>query len=90
MIEPIILKVDTGFNVVEKYYFMFKEKKVRNLSNIGYRLLNFISYSHLFFSFCIGNIHKNNLDQYLIKNCNILDIIEIDWNLLKEELQKKI
>ena len=67
--------------------FEKEDKKIRKLSNIGYRLLNFISYSHLFYSFCMGNLEKDKLNEYLIKNCNILDIIDRDWNLLKKALK---
>ena len=78
-----------GFNPVDRDYFEKQDKKIRKLSNIGYRLLNFISYCHLFYSYCLENIKADEFNQFLIKNCNILKIIKIDWNLLKEELQRK-
>ena len=90
IIEPITKeKLSLGFNSIDKEYFEKKDKTIRNLSNIGYRLLNFIAYSHLFFSNCIGKITKEELNKYLIKNCYILQIIEINWNLLKEALNQK-
>ena len=89
VIEPIRNKSGTGFNVVDRDYFQNREKKIRKLSNIGYRILNLISYCHLFFSYCLGNITQNKFNEYLIKNCNILNIIEIDWKCLKEALQQK-
>ena len=89
VIEPIKKSVALGFNAVSRDYFEKKDKKIRQLSNIGYRLLNFISYSHLFYSFCMGNLSKDKLDKCLIKNCSILKILELDWNLLKEALQEK-
>ena len=82
-------KSSLGFNSIDKEYFEKKDKTIRNLSNIGYRLLNFIAYSHLFFSHCMGKISEEELNKYLIKNCNILQIIEINWNLLKEALNQK-
>ena len=88
-IDPIRKKPGFGFNSISRDYFENQNKKVRNLSNIGYRLLNFISYCHLFFSYCIGYISEENMKKYLIKNTDILRIIEIDWNLLKESLQRK-
>ena len=78
-----------GFNSVDRDYFEKQDKKIRKLSSIGYRLLNFISYSHLFFSYCLENIKNDELNQYLIRTCNILKIIQIDWDFLKEDLQKK-
>ena len=89
VVLPITQKKEVGFNIIEKYHFEIEDKKVRKLSNIGYRLLNFISYSHIFYSFCIGNLPKNKLDECLIKDCTILKIIEIDWNLLKKALRQK-
>ena len=89
VIDPIRKNGSYGFNVVERYFFEKQDKKIRNLSNIGYRLLNFISYSHLFYSYCLENITVEKFNECLIKNCNILKIIQIDWNLLKEALQQK-
>ena len=89
VIDPIRKRSGNGFNVVDRDFFEKQDKKIRALSNIGYRLLNFISYSHLFYSYCVGNITKEKFNQCLIKNCDILKIIQIDWNLLKEALQRK-
>ena len=91
VIEPIKKKCSNsfGFNSVSRDFFEQQNKKIRNLSNIGYRLINFISYSHLFFSFCLGNISEDNMKKYLIENMNILKIIETDWNLLKDSLNQK-
>ena len=89
VIEPIKNQIIYGFIPVECDYFEMRDKKIRNLSKIGYRLLNFISYNYLFYSFCIENISQKQLNKYLIKNCDILKIIKTDWNLLKEELKEK-
>ena len=89
IIDSIRKRNSSGFHSIERDYFESQNKKVRNLSIIGYRLLNFISYCHLFFSYCIGNISEENMKNYLIKNTEILTIIEIDWNLLKESLKQK-
>ena len=89
IIDPIRQQPAFGFNSISRDYFENQNKKVRNLSNIGYRLLNFISYCHLFFSYCIGYISEENMKKYLIKNSDILKIIEIDWNLLEESLKQK-
>ena len=89
VIEPIRNKLYFGFNSVLENYFKDKEKKVRNLSQIGYRLLNFISYCHLFFSNLLDVISDDKLNNYLIKNMTIIQIIETDWNLLQESLQQR-
>jgi len=89
VIEPILNKATYGFTQISMDYFKSQDKDVRNLSIIGYRLLNFIAYCHLFFAYCLGYISEENMKQYLIKDMNILQIIKSDWNLLKESLQKK-
>jgi len=89
VIEPILNKANFGFNQISMDYFKSQDKDVRKLSIIGYRLLNFISYSHLFFAYCLGYISEENMKQYLIKDMDIIQIIKSDWNLLKESLQKK-
>jgi hypothetical protein len=89
VIDPIRNNLSFGFNAVNKDYFQNQDKNIRKLSMIGYRLLNFISYCHLFYSFCMGNISEDELNKYLVKDCDILEIIQIDWNLLKESLQQK-
>ena len=88
-VEELRQKSGFGFNPVDKGYFEDQQKKIRKLSNIGYRLLNFISYCHLFYSFCLENISEEDFNKCLIQNCNILKIIKIDWDLLKESLQQK-
>ena len=89
VIDPIRNKTSLGFNVIERDCFEKQDKKIRRLSNIGYRLLNFISYCHLFYTYCLENMSKEDLDNYLIKNCDILKIIHINWVLLKEILRQK-
>ena len=89
VIEPIKNKCSYGFSNITKDFFEKRDKNLRNLSEIGYRLLNFISYSFLFFSYCLDNITKEEMEKCLIKDMNILQIIETDWNLLSEALKKK-
>ena len=89
VIEPIRNKSSFGFNNISRDFFEKRDKKTRNLTNIGYRLLNYIAYSFLFFGYCAGNIPEKDLKRYLIKDLTILKIIEINWNILTEELKKK-
>ena len=89
VIEPIRKKGTLGFIKISRDFFENQNKKVRNLSNIGYRLLNFISYCHLFYAYCLDSITENKMKEFLIENMTIFQIIETDWNLLKESLQQK-
>ena len=78
-----------GFNSIPQKFFINEYKNIRNLSDIGYRLLNFISYSHLFFGYCLDYISEDNFNNCLIEKMDILKIIETEWNLLKESLENK-
>ena len=89
VIEPIRKKNQMGIGECSKNYFLKKNKIIRNLSQIGYRLLNYIFYCHLFFGYIIGNISEIDLNKYLVKNMTIIEVIEADWKLLKESLEEK-
>ena len=83
------IKSQTGFIQLSKNYFKNKNRKVRKLSFIGYRLLNLISYLFLFFGHYSGFISEDDFKNSLINDMDIFEIIEYDWNLLKEFLLKK-
>ena len=89
IIEPIKKKKSCGFIKVSRDFFEKQDKKIRNLSDIGYRLLNFIAYSFLFFGLCLDNITKEEIEKYLIKDMSILQILETDWYLLSKSLSIK-
>ena len=88
IIEPINRKLCYGIPKITKNIFIQNNKKIRNLSQVGYRLLNFILYSHLFFSNCINSPNEvyNNI---LIENMNYIQILENNWELLKQALFEK-
>ena len=48
-IQPLYDK-EKGLNQINENYFKKDNKKIRNLSQLSYRLLNYILYSHLFFA----------------------------------------
>ena len=89
IIDPIKKKNAVGFNQISKDFFEKQDKEIRKLSDIGYRLLNYIAYIFLFFGFCADNISGEKLDKCLVKDMNILTIIEKDWIYLTEALKKK-
>ena len=61
IIDPIRKKNAIGFNQISKDFFEKQDKDIRKLSNIGYRLLNYIAYTFLFFGYCSDNISKEKL-----------------------------
>ena len=81
----ILFKQEKGLNRIEEKYFKKKDKLVRNMSQVLYRLLNYILYSHLFFARLYTGI-TTNFDKYLPKNLNWGETLNECWKLLKEEL----
>jgi len=88
-IDPILEKDRFGLSKVTKLIFQDVHQKVRKLSPIGYRLLNFIVYSHLFYANCLGYISNENLAKYICEGMTLIQMLETDWNLLKDALQSK-
>ena len=83
-------KNNTGINFISKEKFLLVHKKVRNLSEIGFRLLNFILYNYLFFANCLNYYTNNEFNKnFEIIGMNCLDVIKANWNLLDEALRKK-
>ena len=79
-------KEEKGFHSLDLNLFKNDNKIIRNLSQISYRLLNYILFSHLFFAQIILN--RTDFDKYLPKNTKWNDIIYICWNILRNELLK--
>ena len=69
----------------KKEKFLRDDKKIRNLSEVSYRLLNYILYSHLFFARIFTNLES--FDKY--KPTERGEIINESFELLKYELSKK-
>ena len=88
--ERYILKLyrnEKGLSIIDKNYFKKDNKKIRKLSQISYRLLNYILYSQLFFAKLITNVE--NFDIYLPKGMTWGETLNECWILLKNELAKK-
>ena len=88
-IDPKIEEEKYGISKVGKTTFEDTNQKVRNQSQIGYRLLNFILYSHLFYANCLGFIKDEDMAKYTCDGMNIIQMLEKDWNFLKDALQSK-
>ena len=88
-ITPLLNKNNCGIPKIDKITFIQKNKKIRKLSQVGYRLLNFIFYSHLYFSDCNGYFDSEFKKKYLFENKTFIDILKINWELLEEALFEK-
>ena len=91
IIEPIENQDNPGIEIIDKDKFILKNKRIRNLSMITYRLLNFIIYSHLFFANYFNYLDDEDLENYcLVNNMSCLEIIEYDWEELKRSLKEEL
>ena len=74
-----------GVNISKKSHFEKMDKTVRNQSQIGYRLMNLILYSHLF----TNVLFKNDEEIFVTEGLTYLDYIRGNWNKLKKLLDDK-
>jgi len=77
---------EKGITKSDEEFFKRDTKIIRFISQITYRILNFILYSHLFFA----RIYTNNkaLEQLLPKDMTWVKMIKECWELIKIELNK--
>ena len=87
-IEAIIADEPKGVKQVNKIFFK-KNKKVRNLEPISYRLLSLLFYSNLYFGYLLGYINLETVNKYSCTNITILEMLQICWEALQNELNNK-
>ena len=85
-IKPLYNR-ERGLNQIDKSIFKKENKTIRNLSQLSYRLLNYILYSHLFFAKLFTG--SEQFDNYLPKGLSWFNTIKECFNLLQKELEKK-
>ena len=86
-IIPLFRDEQNGILKVSSEHFKKENKQVRFLtSQISFRLLNFILYSHLFFAKIMNG---NKIQSFLPNNMGIIDVLKKDWDLLKNALKNK-
>ena len=90
IVDPLLKQSKTGLSAVTKERFEKRDNKIRKISSLTFRLLNFINYSHLFFANCLGYISSSQLENnFLAKDYSITKMLEKDWDLMKEILNQK-
>ena len=82
------LKNEKGIYRTDQNNFRNTNKIIRNLSQISYRLLNFILYINLFFARLI-TMRTTEIDRYLPRGMSWPETILESWNFLKKELLEK-
>ena len=83
-IDPLYSK-EKGLNTIDKATFKKENKVIRNLSQISYRLLNYILYCHLFFAKLF--IKSERYDKYLPEGVTWFNMIKECFNKLKVQLE---
>ena len=81
-------KKEKGIFKTDKNSFKNNNKIIRNLSQISYRLLNYILYTHLFFARLITD-NKKDFDIYLPRGMTWVETLNECWIILKNELVKE-
>ena len=76
---------EKGISEIDENHMKKDDKIVRDLTNISYRVLNFILYSHLLFGKLFTEDDKT-FDEYLPKNMTWEKLMTLIWQLLKNEL----
>ena len=95
LMEEVEIEKNThfkGFKKVKYKFFIKKNKNVRNMNNITYRILSFIFYSCVYYSEKLGFL--NDLQTFFFidedeKKKDVLFILKTIWEILKEELIKR-
>ena len=85
-IRPLYNK-EKGLNTIDINNFKKENKIIRNLSQISYRLLNYILYCHLFFAKLFTQSER--FDNYLPKGMAWITMIKECFTRLKIELENK-
>ncbi len=81
-----------GIHKVTKDFMILKNKEIRGLNQVSYRLLNFIFYSNLYFAEKLNYLSNENVKDYLLRmkngqndnSINCFEILKIGYKLLKD------
>ena len=79
-------ETEKGIQNSDEDFFLKDSKIVRSLSQISYRILNYILYSHLLF-YKIYNETKS-FDKYLPEKMSWIKVITECWKMIEHELNK--
>ena len=90
-IDKYLNKEPKGININKGDISFFIERKqnVRTLSELSFRVLNFILYSHLFAANIIGNISDQIINKYTYENFSCFRSIIKNWEIINDILREK-
>ena len=78
-----------GLKKETKHYFLTRRIKVREISYITFRILNFILHGFILYSNIQGYITDEYLNNNLIESMTCFEIMEKDWEIIDKELKIK-
>ena len=90
-IDQYLSKREKGIMSDFRFNDFERNNTVRNLSNIAYRLLNFILYSYLLGAFILDNLKIEEASSFLVENLfphSLFGIIKNGWKYLDKSLKE--
>ena len=80
-------KLFKGLKKESKNYFLERRMKVREISYITFRILNFILHGFILYSNLQENLTDQFLEENLIESMTCFEIMKADWDIINSELK---
>ena len=88
-VDKYITQQPKGIKKEEAEDFIERKDSIRTLDELSFRLLNYILYSHLFFSNILGNISDEDMKLYTHGSFTCFRMIEKNWEMIETILNEK-
>ena len=88
-VDRFINEQPKGIKKEEVEDFIERKDNIRTMDEISFRLLNYILYSHLFFSNILGNISDEEMNNYTHGTLTCIRMIEKNWEIMEGILNEK-
>ena len=88
-VDKYITQQPKGIKKEEAEDFFERKNIVRTLDELSFRILNFILYSHLFFSNILNNFDDQEMNAYTHGEITCFRMIEKNWELMEVILNEK-
>ena len=88
-VDKYLTQQPKGITKEEPVYFMNRYNQVRTLDELSFRILNYLLYSHLFFSNLLGYLSDENLNLYTHGEFTCIRLVEKNWEIIQTILTEK-
>ena len=88
-VDKYLKEQPKGLKKEDKLIFIRRYDKIRTLDELPFRILNYILYSHLFFSYLLGYLSEENLNSYIPSDFSCIKIINKNWEIIQTLLNEK-